>query len=288
MKNMRLLIVEDEIDNLNELRAALLLHEDVEIVAEANSGKTGWIAFEDYKPDVVFVDIEMETRDAGLLLAEQLSLKSKPPYIVFVTIREDLGIKASNRYHPAAFLTKPWDDAELAQTLQWIRQQEARREADEQKVLTDPLTGLWNRRAYDEKLADEIEKAHRYHSLSLLIIDVDKFKTINDTFGHHAGDEVLKKLAHLMRDNVRKVDYVFRLGGDEFAILLPNTTLDDAQKLANDINTKIENANWPNRRVAVSIGAAQLQPGQDAVALYKQADDAQYHTKETSRNSKPQ
>ncbi|MGE4489847.1 MAG: GGDEF domain-containing protein [Kiritimatiellales bacterium] len=100
-----------------------------------------------------------------------------------------------------------------------------------ERAVRDPLTGLYNRRFFDESLAQNIETARRYsRDLSLVLFDLDRFKEINDTFGHEAGDAVLKTFAQLLQKTVRKADIVCRIGGDEFAVILPETELSNAWK----------------------------------------------------------
>jgi diguanylate cyclase (GGDEF)-like protein len=104
----------------------------------------------------------------------------------------------------------------------------------------DPLTGLRNRRFFDETLADHIYAAKRYQRpLSLLLIDLDQFKKINDTFGHTVGDQILSSFALLLRATLRKSDIPCRYGGDEFAVLLPETTLQEAQHLIQRIQQAV-------------------------------------------------
>ncbi|MFA6172701.1 MAG: GGDEF domain-containing protein [Kiritimatiellales bacterium] len=102
-----------------------------------------------------------------------------------------------------------------------------------EQTVRDPLTGLYNRRFFNEALAQNIETARRYgRELSLVIFDLDGFKTVNDTCGHQAGDEVLKTFAQLLQKTARKADIVCRIGGDEFAVILPEAELSDSRKFA--------------------------------------------------------
>ncbi len=102
-----------------------------------------------------------------------------------------------------------------------------------EQAVRDPLTGLYNRRFFDAALAQNIETARRYsRELSLILFDLDKFKQINDTCGHQAGDEVLKTFALLLQKAARKADIVCRIGGDEFAVILPETGLSNTRKFA--------------------------------------------------------
>ena len=151
---------------------------------------------------------------------------------------------------------------------------------------TDKLTGISNRRHFDEILAEEHERAQRRERpLSALLIDVDKFKSFNDTYGHAAGDETLKRVAKLVYDNKRPSDFVARYGGEEFVVLLPNTTEEGAVILAERIRKAVQNFVWDVRAVTISIGVSTFQ-GTDETAekLLKAADAALYESKEGGRN----
>jgi len=108
-----------------------------------------------------------------------------------------------------------------------------------EQAVRDPLTGLYNRRFFDEALAQNTETARRYgRELSLVLFDLDDFKAVNDTYGHQAGDEVLKTFAQLLQKNARKADVVCRIGGDEFAVILPETGLASVWKFAERVSEK--------------------------------------------------
>lgn len=155
---------------------------------------------------------------------------------------------------------------------------------------TDPLTGLYNRREYEILFRHEIERARRFDSpLSICIADLDHFKDVNDTYGHEAGDEVLRRAADLIRKNVRAMDIIGRLGGEEFIILLPETAGADAVVVGNRIlealaSTDID-VGAAAVRITVTIGIAQLLPDDhDLNALIQRADAALYRGKEAGRN----
>jgi diguanylate cyclase (GGDEF)-like protein/PAS domain S-box-containing protein len=150
----------------------------------------------------------------------------------------------------------------------------------------DPLTEAKNRRAFNEKLGEEWSRSTRYRTpLSLILMDIDKFKSYNDTFGHPAGDEVLKRFARTVQAGVRGTDFFARYGGEEFVVLLPNTDADGAMILAERLRQKIEEAQWKERPVTASMGIASLVTGVKSIAeLTKLADDALYASKEQGRN----
>ncbi|HHB12461.1 MAG TPA: GGDEF domain-containing protein [Chromatiales bacterium] len=154
-------------------------------------------------------------------------------------------------------------------------------------AVLDPLTGLYNRAALDALLEREVARAHRYGgALSMLVIDLDHFKQINDTRGHQAGDRLLRAFARLLRTLMRKSDMAFRYGGDEFVVLLPNTDLSGARVLAGRIASAMygEPPLPEIGRITASIGAATLQAAETPEALFKRADRALYRAKAQGRN----
>ncbi len=178
------------------------------------------------------------------------------------------------------------------QSQQIIEQQQKLEEANRQLhslATHDGLTMLKNYRAFKEKLNEEMERTTRYgQPLSLLLMDVDSFKQFNDSFGHPAGDDVLIRLAFLLKENSRTADFTARYGGEEFAILLPNTDKKWAIQMAERLRSAIENAAWSHRPITASFGAATFENSahqNDADAnLIKAADQALYHSKRAGRN----
>jgi diguanylate cyclase (GGDEF)-like protein len=151
-------------------------------------------------------------------------------------------------------------------------------------AVTDPLTGLLNRRGFASELARARAGANRYNELGALVfIDLDGFKPINDTYGHAAGDHVLRRVAQALADNVRATDRVARLGGDEFAVLLPRTRRDDGLAKAEALDRVINGltVEWQGRLVAVraSFGFQTFGPGDDGLDLLGRADAAMYAAK---------
>lgn len=163
--------------------------------------------------------------------------------------------------------------------------EEANRQLEE-LALHDSLTGLGNRRAFEHRLAQEMGQATRYGTpLSVLLLDVDSFKGYNDTFGHPAGDEILRRLSQVLRSQGRETDFFARYGGEEFIAILPLTDAAGALVLAERLRTEVERTDWPERSVTVSLGAATLLPTMpDAAALVSAADQALYAAKAAGRN----
>lgn len=155
---------------------------------------------------------------------------------------------------------------------------------------TDSLTGLWNRRYLEEMLELEFRRAKRYkHPVSILIVDLDHFKKINDTYGHLAGDEVLKESAKRILSTIRETDFVGRYGGEEIVVILPETKLDKAIKIAEKIKKAISKEpikfNSKEIKVTASIGISQICPKhKDYFEAFSEADEALYRAKKNGRN----
>lgn len=169
---------------------------------------------------------------------------------------------------------------------QYQSQLEAALARVEEQSVTDSMTGLRNRRAFERRLAEEFERFGRYQTpLSLLLLDVDKFKSFNDTFGHQSGDETLQMVSRLLQETARTCDFVARYGGEEFVVILPNTEAPGALVLAERFRCAIEGAQWPRRAITISVGAATVSAEiKDAKTLLGAADKAMYAAKAGGRN----
>lgn len=150
----------------------------------------------------------------------------------------------------------------------------------------DVLTGIFNRAYFLDAIKDEVERSKRYKTnFSIIMFDVDFFKRFNDTYGHLKGDEVLKRLTKTVNDNIRATDILARWGGEEFIVLLPNTSLQNAEFLAENLRKKIESIDIKGiLRVTASFGVAELKEDDDRNSLTKRADEALYLAKNSGRN----
>ncbi|WP_170827008.1 diguanylate cyclase [Magnetovibrio blakemorei] len=156
----------------------------------------------------------------------------------------------------------------------------------EELSVTDRLTGLYNRLKLDETFTQEMERSTRYdHPLSVVLLDIDHFKSVNDTFGHQTGDAVLVKITELLTENIRIIDVAGRWGGEEFLIICPETTLEHAVDLANKIRIVIGDHVFPvvGKKTA-SFGVASLASGESEGNLIARADEALYRAKKGDRN----
>jgi len=156
-------------------------------------------------------------------------------------------------------------------------------------ALRDPLTGAGNRIALDQSLAREIEIARRQQQpLSVLMLDIDHFKTINDTHGHATGDEVLRAVSHTIKDRLRNIDQVFRFGGEEFLIVMTNTGRESAALVGERLRNAALQLTYPVQgspvELTVSLGCSTLLPGESPDSLVRRADTALYAAKRQGRN----
>lgn len=157
----------------------------------------------------------------------------------------------------------------------------------EEKASTDYLTQLFNRRKFNSVIEYEISQNNRYENryLSVIILDIDNFKSINDTHGHDIGDKVLQEIASIINISCREADVASRWGGEEFAIGLPQTTIEDAVLVAEKIRMTIERHNFSTQfQVTASLGVAQLRTTDSFSTLFKRADEALYNAKHTGKN----
>jgi diguanylate cyclase len=167
-----------------------------------------------------------------------------------------------------------------------------RLETVRRESLTDALTGIPNRKAFDTELKNGIERSvETGEPLTLFMCDIDKFKAFNDTWGHQTGDQVLRLVANCLSENVKGRDTAARYGGEEFAVILPQTALQDAVNLANQIRMKVESKKLVKKStgdilgtITISIGVTQYDPNESAEEFVSRADECLYAAKRTGRN----
>ena len=156
-------------------------------------------------------------------------------------------------------------------------------------AMHDALTGTWNRRWFDHWLSEEISRAERYNrNLSLIMFDLDLFKSINDTYGHPAGDTVLREIANHSLTLIRATDTLSRFGGEEFCVLMPETASDAACGLAERLRAGVEELEilYDNLKlgITISLGVSVFKPGMSAESMLHAADESLYHAKRNGRN----
>jgi diguanylate cyclase (GGDEF)-like protein len=166
-------------------------------------------------------------------------------------------------------------------------------ETVQRQAVTDELTGLFNHRRFQEVISAEVERARRYDAeMGLIMLDIDNFKRVNDTYGHMQGDMVLREVARVLRQSAREIDEPARYGGEEMAVALPQTDLDGAYRFAERVRKRIEALELPVRdgkgklKVTASFGAASLTVAgrPDKEGLVAAADAALYQAKRSGKN----
>ena len=155
--------------------------------------------------------------------------------------------------------------------------------------VTDHMTGLYNRKYMDLKLGEEIDRFNRTKTpFCVVLIDIDHFKSVNDNYGHPIGDQVLKHLAKLMKESIRKTDFAFRYGGEEFMMLLSNVDVRNATHVSDQIRKKLETTNFSMKgtsfNVTASFGIALFDKKDTQETIIKRADENLYKAKQTGRN----
>ncbi len=232
-----------------------------------------------YAHNQLEAQIQEQTREllwANDVLLEEIA-ERKAAEMALQVVCNDLENRVEERTHQLSLV-----NAELRAQEEALKAANAQLEA---LATTDGLTGIKNHRAFQERLREEFERATRYNaSLSLILLDVDKFKEYNDTFGHPAGDMALIEVAQVLQELVRSADTVARYGGEEFVILLPCTDRDGALACAERFRAAIETRLW-DRAVTASFGVATYDhPTIQAETLLAQADEALYQSKKRGRN----
>ncbi len=155
------------------------------------------------------------------------------------------------------------------------------------QTLIDPLTGIQNRKAYVKRIDELFNEYHRYKTVfSIILIDIDDFKQVNDTYGHRAGDNVLIEFTKLIKTHLRESDFFYRIGGEEFIVLLPHTSLQKGQILSKKLLKVIENELniIEDKTITISIGLTQIHKNDNEDSLYKRVDTLLYDSKNTGKN----
>jgi diguanylate cyclase (GGDEF)-like protein len=287
LKSLTILYVEDEDDTREQFSKFLTRIAGVLIVAR--DGAEGLEAFLKQSPDIIITDIRMSNMD-GLTMATEIRNLDKSIPIIVMTAFEQLDyLKRSINIGVEKYLTKPINGAELYETLLGCARELLAGNKLRDAASIDPLTGLINRRELMNRFISEKGRAERHGtSFCIIIADIDHFKRVNDTFGHIAGDRILKGVSDSLTSAIRTEDILGRLGGEEFLLILPETDLDAAAVVAEKIRSTVGNlaTGWEGKiiSVTISMGIAQFRPGMDMDECVGLADAALYSAKAGGRN----
>jgi two-component system, cell cycle response regulator len=295
----RILVVDDNQDNI-EIIAARLRFRGYEIM-EASDGEQALGLVREAAPDLILLDVMLPDID-GYEISRRIKGADDLPFIpiILVTARDSTQDKVAGLDAGADdYLTKPINFPELeARVRSMLRIKRLQDELAEKNLelerlsISDGLTGLYNHRHIHSLLADEFERVERTGDcMSVAMFDLDRFKQVNDTFGHQAGDRVLVELADILRETARDIDRLGRYGGEEFIALLPETCIEDAAVFVERVRREVARrpfdigGNEP-LRMTLSAGVATYpDPTIDSVeALVGLADEALYAAKAAGRD----
>lgn len=304
---MKVLLAEDS--NSSRILIRAYVEEAGHQVIAVDNGQQAIDSFRDERPDLVLLDVTMPIKD-GIQAAKEIRILSDAdqdwvPIIFLSAMSEPDAIVRGIDAGGDDYLTKPIDAVVLNAKLRAMERiaevrrqlQKANREL-KMMAVKDGLTGLANRRHFNETIERELKRAARSGTeLSLILCDIDNFKPYNDTYGHQVGDDCLKVVADAMKKvSIRPGDLAARYGGDEFAFILPDTDLRGAQVIAESIRQTIASLAITHResvvieQVTLSFGVAAIQPSRDqditemTRELIEASDQSLYRAKHNGRN----
>jgi diguanylate cyclase (GGDEF)-like protein len=283
-----ILVVDDNPDKLNLIEAALNLAGYN--VTTATDGDEALASIESYQPDLVITDVMMP-RMNGYELAQRIRANPITRFIPVIMQtaagRRSEDLRRANEVGALGYITDPTDlDLLLART-RTLLEFKAYLDVCAEAAFTDHLTGLANRRRFERQLEREVARMGRYgHPFTLLMIDIDSFKDLNDSFGHDAGDEAIRRLSKVLREGTRGIDLAARVGGEEFAVLLVETRKEGGFEVAERLRAAIKVLEIPNgRHITASFGVAECPTdAQTAADVWKAADVALYEAKRNGRD----
>src|SRR2546423_3323327 len=307
-KKPRILVVDDHEDNIELLRARLEARGYE--VDGANDGQQALEQVDRVCPDLILLDVMMPKMD-GMEVVRRLKAKTAAEELPFIPVIMQTALDSTENKVEGLdagaddYITKPINFAELearVNSLLRIKTLQSALKAREKELselneqlkqisLTDGLTEVENRRSLNERLHEMWQHSVRLHEpISLVMCDIDKFKSVNDNHGHQAGDSVLKEFAQLLKAEAREIDRVGRYGGEEFLLILPGTVLDAAVTFAERLREKVAGHTFSFeggtlcRTMSCGVAASPHPRVKDEDSLLRAADDALYVAKETGRN----
>ncbi len=294
--NGRVLVVDDRASSIDRIETALMRQHTIEVEEDP---QTALLRAAEGNYDLVILSLDFQNFDGLRLVGQIRSLERTRhlPILLLADPGQDARILRGLDLGANDYLLRGADKNEMiARARSQVRRKrytERLRDTVQYSMelaLTDPLTGLYNRRYMETHVGTLVQRAAaRGKPLSVLIMDIDYFKSINATYGHDAGDEVLREFAERLRASTRGIDLACRYGGEEFVVVMPDTDLGVATIVAERIRRRIAGEPFPVQRgaleVTISIGiAARTGPQDNAPQILKRADEALYRAKRDGRN----
>lgn len=283
-----MLVVDDEADKRMLLTVALEMAGYK--VRTANDGEAGLAAVESYQPDLIVTDVMMPKMD-GYELARRV--RANPltrfiPIIIQTAARNDAqDLRRGAEVGALGYITDPLDIDLLLARVRTLLDFKGYLDTCEEAAFTDHLTGLANRRRFERQLEREVGRTLRYgRPFCLLLLDIDHFKQVNDTHGHEAGDEAIRRLAKTLQAGTRGIDLAARIGGEEFAVLLTETNFEGGLEAAERLRQAIKQEEIPGvGHITASFGVAEFPAcAQTGRELLTAADAAMYEAKRQGRD----
>lgn len=303
--SVRILVVDDLPDNVEILRARLSSRGYD--VATASNGEEALTSVKNDPPHLVLCDVMMPGID-GFEVSRRIKQDDALPFIPIILVTalgETDSIVQGLNTGADDYITKPYQFPELeARMRAMLRIKRLQDELDQKNreledanrrlrklSITDGLTGLFNHRHVHELLHDEFERSSRTEEpVAVAMIDLDRFKAVNDTYGHPTGDVILYETARILRETAREIDMVGRYGGEEFIVILPNTGEEEASRFGERVRAAVEahvfrdDANEIRMTTSAGVAAFPAPRVDSPETLLKRADDALYEAKESGRN----
>src|SRR5918994_1832188 len=239
------LVIEDHPDQ-RDLLAIVLQREGYRVITAGN-GVEALEKLQKEEVQIALSDIMMPKMDGFELIKRIRSNAAlKSIYLILITARIQEGDRVRGLDLGADdYITKPFSFSELLARIRVGSRVVQYQQHLEYQTQIDSLTGLFNRRAFEKKIGEEFERSKRYgHPLSVVILDIDNFKKINDTYGHHGGDAALVRISEILRERSRSSDFPSRLGGEEFVLVLPETDQDSAIQVARKFHEEIRSCSF--------------------------------------------